>query len=205
MNGGQCDTGLFEKDYEILLDFLQPPEPLHKLASMWDNNLPSSQLWICNSNSFSVCLLCYFILMKSLQHVGFHHEGDDNSSTYCELFSLKLWVMTTLVMFLKSVVTDFFSLQISYMFDSWYVIILVWGSSRFSIYGVGLQQRRFVAEDELTEHKDLSSDCNHTCPEISTISHIWIRCLLFRKCGRTADFLYTHTPSLYTSHLQRKL
>jgi hypothetical protein len=34
VNGGQCDTGLFEKDYEILSDFLQPPEPLHKLASM---------------------------------------------------------------------------------------------------------------------------------------------------------------------------
>jgi hypothetical protein len=34
VNGGQCDTGLFEKDYEILSDFLQLPEPLHKLASM---------------------------------------------------------------------------------------------------------------------------------------------------------------------------
>lgn len=112
--------------------------------------------------------------MKSLQHVGFHHEGDDNSLTYCELFSLKLCVMTTLVMFLfKSVVTDFFSLQISYMFDSSYVIIY-WSEAQidFLYMVVGLQQHGFVAEDELMEHKPLSSDCNHTCPEISTISQI---------------------------------
>jgi hypothetical protein len=46
---------------------------------------------------------------------------------------------------LKSVVTDFFSLQISYMFDLWYVIILVWGSSRFSM--VLFLSHDFVAEN----------------------------------------------------------
>jgi hypothetical protein len=70
---------------------------------------------------------------------------------------------------------------------------------------VGLQQHGFVAEDELMSIK--------TCPAIAIIPvqrfqpypKFELDAFFFCKCCRTADFLYTHTPSLYTSHLQRKI
>jgi len=112
--------------------------------------------------------------------------------------------MTTLVMFLfKSVVTDFFSLQISYMFDSCskallqtfslskfhtclihvqkccyrtfslskfhvfdsWCVISYWSEAQvdFLYMVVGLQQRGFVAEDELTWSI-------RTCPAIAIIT-----------------------------------
>jgi hypothetical protein len=53
---GQCDTGFLGKG--LSNSFLQPPEPLHKLASMWDD-FSSRRLWNCNSNSFTVFAMLF--------------------------------------------------------------------------------------------------------------------------------------------------